>query len=292
MRERSILAVAYTPVSGACSAKRAVAGFLKYVQHRDQHAESKPAVEGLLKYVAHRDRTGSNARLFNREGRVTDEHRRWLAAYVGRSVAGLEVQRWQKTGEVGIDRRRAAYRFVLSPELAKGLDLALLTRTAMAQLEADAGDIGPWLAAEHRNTAHPHVHIVLAARRETAPGHYRTVMLTRPRLQRMKDAIGREIERQRGLELVRAGEPQALRAAPRVVVARPVQRRVASRWRRLRSRQAFPSLRSRSITHLRRNQLLGATMFRLRRAALHYHHQMERELEEDLARREREGWLR
>src|SRR5712691_5173422 len=127
MPERSILAVAYTPVSGTCSAKRAVAGFLKYVQHRDQHPEPKPAVEGLLKYVAHRDRSGSNARLFNREGPVTDEHRRWLAAYVGRSVASLAAQRWQRPAEAGADRRRAAYRFVLSPEFAKGLDLAHLT---------------------------------------------------------------------------------------------------------------------------------------------------------------------
>jgi type IV secretory pathway VirD2 relaxase len=292
MSERAILAVAYTPVSGACSAKRAVAGFLKYVQHRDQHAEPRPAVEGLLKYVAHRDRSGSNARLFNREGTVTDEHRRWLAAYVGRSVTGLEGQRWQKPGEAGTDRRRAAYRFVLSPELAKGLDLAQLTRAAMARLEADAGGIGPWLAAEHRNTAHPHVHIVLAARREVAPGRYRTVMLTRARLQRMKDAIGRDIERQRRLDLVRAGEPQALRAAPHIVVARSAQPHGTPRWRRLRSRQAFSSLRSRSFRHLRRNQLFGATLLRLRGAALSYHHQMERELEAELARREREGWLR
>src|SRR5229473_8062965 len=137
MPERSILAVAYTPVSGPCSAKRAVAGFLKYVQHRDEHPETKPAVEGLLKYVAHRDRSGSNARLFNREGRVTDEHRRWLAAYVGRSVAELPQQRCQKGSEAGSDRRRAGYRFVLSPEIAQGLDLAELTRAAITQLEAD-----------------------------------------------------------------------------------------------------------------------------------------------------------
>ena len=289
MPERSILAVAYTPVSGACSAKRAVAGFLKYVQHRDQHPEAKPAVEGLLKYVAHRDRSGSNARLFNREGKLTDEHRRWLAAYVGRSVAGLEVQRWQKPGEAAGDRRRAAYRFVLSPEVAKGLDLAMLTRAAMAQLEADAGGIGPWLAAEHRNTAHPHVHIVLAARREIAPGRYRTVMLTRPRLQRMKDAIGREIERQRGLELVRAEEPQAPRFSS-IIAKQSGQRHPAARWRRLRGRPAFPSLRSRSI--VRRAQLAGATLWRLQAVALRYRHQMERELEEELVRHEREGWAR
>jgi len=289
MPERSILAVAYTPVSGACSAKRAVAGFLKYVQHRDQHPEPKPAVEGLLKYVAHRDRSGSNARLFNREGKVSAEHRRWLGAYVGRSVAGLDGQSWQKPGQAAVDRRRAAYRFVLSPELAKGLDLAGLTRAAMAQLEADTGGIGPWLAAEHRNTAHPHVHIVLAARREIAPGRYRTVMLTRPRLQRMKDAIGHEIERQRGLELVRDGELQAARLSS-IIAASSMQRHPVARWRRLPVRRAFPSLRSRSI--VRRAQLAGATLWRLQAVALRYRHQMERELEEELVRHEREGWAR
>jgi hypothetical protein len=291
MPERSILAVAYTPVSGACSAKRAVAGFLKYVQHRDQHPEPKPAVEGLLKYVAHRDRSGSNARLFNREGSVTDEHRRWLAAFVGRSVAAMPQQGWQKAGESGTDRRRAAYRIVLSPETAKGLDLSQLTRAAMAQLEIDAGGIGPWLAAEHRNTAHPHVHIVLAARREIAPGRYRTVTLTRPRLQRMKDAIAREIERQRGFALVRPEEPRTPRVSA-AITKRPSRGHRAARWRRVRVRSAFPSLRSRSITHVRRAQLVGATLLRLRAVALRYRSQMEHELEEDLTRREREGWSR
>ena len=291
MPERSILAVAYTPVSGTCSAKRAVAGFLKYVQHRDQHPEPKRAVDGLLKYVAHRDRSGSNARLFNRDGRVTDEHRRWLAAYVGRSVANLPQQRWQNAEGLGTDRRRAAYRFVLSPENASGLDLAQLTRAAMTLLEMDAGGIGPWLAAEHRNTAHPHVHIVLAARREIAPGHYRAVMLTRPRLQRMKDAIAREIERQRGVALVRTDELRTPRFSRAITTAR-VQRHQSASWRRLRARSAFPSLRSSSITHLRRSQLAGASLLRLRAVALRYHRQMENELEKDLARREREGWSR
>src|SRR5712692_1126460 len=290
MPERSILAVAYTPVSGPCSAKRAVAGFLKYVQHRDLHPDTKPAVEGLLKYVAHRDRTGSNARLFNREGRVSDQHRRWLTAYVGRSVAAAPQDRWQNAGELGTDRRRAAYRFVLSPEGAKGLDLGQLTQAAMAQLEMDAGGLGPWLAAEHRNTVHPHIHIVLAARREVAPDRYRTVMLTRPRLQRMKDAIGREIERQRGLELTRTGRPSSRRFSPSV--KHHVDRRATPRWRRLRARSAFPNLRSRSITHVRRTLLVGATLLRLRAVALRYRRQMEHELEADLARREGEGWLR
>jgi len=287
MAERAILAVAYTPVSGDRSAKRAVAGFLKYVQHRDQHPEPKPAVEGLLKYVVHRDRSGSNARLFNRGGKVSDEHRRWLAAYVGRSVANMPKPHWQGPGEA-IDRRRAAYRFVLSPETAKGLDLAQLTRAAMAQLEADAGGLGPWLAAEHRNTAHPHVHVVLAARRQLGPGQYRTVMLTRPRLQRMKDAIGREIERQRGREQELTQQP----LEPRLTVNVTVQKANRPRWRALRRRPLFPNLRSRSVTHLRHHRTVGTTLLRLRAVAIRYQHQMERELDKDLVHRTHEGWQR
>lgn len=290
MAERSILAVAYTPVSGTCSAKRAVAGFLKYVQHRDQHPEPKLRVEGLLKYVAHRDRSGSNARLFNLEGQVSDEHRRWLAAYVGRSVAGLAAQRWQRPAEASADRRRAAYRFVLSPEFASGLDLAHVTRAAMAQLESDAGGIGPWLAAEHRNTAHPHVHIVLAARCEIAPGRYRTVMLTRPRLQRMKEAIGQEIERQRSLEKMRAQRPP-IRHLARSTAMPGAMRHAASRWQRLQAPR-FTYLRSHSVMHLRRGAHLGSTLLRLRTVALRYQRRIEHELEDEMLRREREGWSR
>src|SRR5207248_6449151 len=65
---------------------------------------------------------------------------------------------------------RAAYRMVLSPERADGLDLKALTGAAMAQLGRDVGATPPWIAAIHRNTKHPHVHIVMAARRELAPG--------------------------------------------------------------------------------------------------------------------------
>jgi hypothetical protein len=291
MAERSILAVAYTPVSSARTLRVAVGGFLKYIQHRDQHPDSEPEVEGLLKYVAHRDRTGSRDRLFNRDGQVTDDNRRSLATYVSRSVAGMPARSSRDEGSHAAGRRRAVYRFVLSPEFARGLDLPQLARAAMVQLEADAGGLGPWLAAEHRNTAHPHIHIVLAARREIARGQYRTVILTRPRLQRMKDAIGREIERQRGLEMVHAQRPPTQRLLRTMVIA-DAKRHVAPRWRRLRAKPAFPYLRSRSITHLRRGLLVGTTLLRLRAVALGYHHQMERQLEDELARRDHDGWQR
>jgi hypothetical protein len=108
----------------------------------------------------------------------------------------------------------------------------------------DAGGerLPPWFAAEHRNTAHHHVHIVLAARREVAPGRFNTVLITRARLQRMKEVIKGELERQRRVE--------------------------------------------------RGLNLLGGGFDRVRAVASRYQHQMERELEDELARLQREGWSR
>ena len=86
---------------------------------------------------------------------------------------------------------------VLSPERAEGLDLKALTRAAVDQLGRDAGGTPPWIAAIHRNTKHPHVHIVMAARREIKGGHFRTVVINPTRLAQMKSAVSNELSRQR-----------------------------------------------------------------------------------------------
>jgi len=176
---------------------RRLSGFLRYVQYRDHH---QPAVErelsGLLKYVAHRDRALSEGRLFGSQGAAGDLERKQLAAFVARSLAGPGRQGPAKEGH----RQRAVYQLVISPERADGLDLRGLTRSVMAQLEQDAGTGGlpPWLAAEHRNTAHPHVHVIMAARREVSPDQFRTLVVTRDRLARMKQSMHRELACQRG----------------------------------------------------------------------------------------------
>ena len=112
---------------------------------------------------------------------------------IARSIANLP----QRTAARGI--QRACYRMVLSPEDARGLDLRAVTRATLTQLEVDCGgELPGWIAAEHRNTAHPHTHVVLAARVELAPGQYRPIVITRRRLARMKVAMLGEISRQRG----------------------------------------------------------------------------------------------
>src|SRR5215213_6392417 len=59
-------------------------------------------------------------------------------------------------------RRYLAHRLMLSPPADRcPQDLRAFTRHVMAALERDKGRALHWVAVEHRNTAHPHVHIVL-----------------------------------------------------------------------------------------------------------------------------------
>jgi len=197
---RFFLSIKYTPANTSGGVKKAVGGLLRYLQYRDQHQEEQPPrdVQGLLRYVAWRDVAPPQGRLFNEAGMAGDRERKELGDYIARSVAGLD-----RAPQSNWPPQRAYYGMVFSPEDARGLDLRQLTKEAMAQLERDlGGKLPPWIGAEHRNTAHPHVHIVLGARRELAPGQYRAMMITRPRLARIKLAIGREMARQRGERVI------------------------------------------------------------------------------------------
>jgi hypothetical protein len=75
---RSILSVRYTAVSAAGGVRRAVGGFLRYIQQRDHHHDLEKAggIEGFLRYAAHRDRTMPRGRLFGRDGDARDHDRR------------------------------------------------------------------------------------------------------------------------------------------------------------------------------------------------------------------------
>ena len=203
MRERVILAVRYTPAGSTGQVRKAVGGFLRYVQHRDVHptqpeSQPKPEVSGLLKYVAYRDRASRRAELFGPGGALGSVDRKAFAAFVAGAIDGSRPQTFRgRDGNVH-DRRRAVYRMVISPERARGLDLRRLTVASVAALERELGSGAlRWIAAIHRNTAHHHVHLVLAGMREDSDGGFVRVDLTKPRLAAMKAALSLEIERQR-----------------------------------------------------------------------------------------------
>ncbi|HEV3232317.1 MAG TPA: hypothetical protein VG245_08690, partial [Candidatus Dormibacteraeota bacterium] len=153
------------------------------------------------------------ARLFDASGTVGDTERKALADFIERSVADVR----RRGGPRNSTENHACYRMIISPENSRGLDLRALTKAAVDQLARDAGSGGlpPWIAAEHRNTNHPHVHLIVAGRREVSPGRFRTLLITDPRLDRMKDALAHEMARQRevGARLrataLRAGEARS-----------------------------------------------------------------------------------
>jgi hypothetical protein len=290
-----VLLLSYMPVSAAGGVRKAVGGYLRYMQFRDQRPEPIRAsgLDDFVRYVAHRDRTSPGGRIFGVEGPLTSADRRRLVDYVARSTKGL-APNWVKTRDGKLeDRQRAVYQLVVSPDDWRGLDLRRITRAAMKQLETDAGagGLGPWFAAEHRNTAHHHVQIVLAARREIAPGRFSTLIINRARLQRMKEAIWIEIARQREPERERAEQAPALKAsAPMMTLERG--HHAAPRWRWVRHSAPKPRTRSHRSTVPASYPALAGTVFHLRAVALRYRRQVELELEKELREAEREGWVR
>lgn len=291
----SVLLLSYMPVSIAGGVRKSVGGYLRYMQFRDQRTdpERQGGFDSFVRYVAHRDRTSPGGRIFGADGPLTTADRRRLVDYVARSTKGLEPK-WFKGRDGQLeDRQRAVYQLVISPDDWRGLDLRRLTRAAITQLESDAGPggLGPWFAAEHRNTAHHHVQIALAARREIAPGKFSTLIINRARLQRMKEAIWIEIARQREPERERVEQAPPLKAsAPTITLERGHPE--APRWRWVRQ----PAPRSRTRSHRSMvpasHRTIAGTVFHLRAVAQRYQLQIERELEKELREAEREGWLR
>ena len=96
--------------------------------------------------------------------------------YIQRDGTSREGQRGQLYGpevdradgdaflERGHDDRHQ-FRFIVSPEDAEQMqDMSAFTRDLMKQMETDLGTKLDWVAVNHFNTGHPHVHIVINGR--------------------------------------------------------------------------------------------------------------------------------
>ena len=78
--------------------------------------------------------------------------------------AGRDDAEGRGFAERGADDRHH-FRFIVSPEdAAEMADLKAFTRDLMANAERDLGTRLEWVAVEHRNTEHPHVHVLLRGR--------------------------------------------------------------------------------------------------------------------------------
>ena len=175
----AILRMRWMPINRAVAAR--ANGFIRYVQFRDNlrdHHPDEPDVDALVRYVKHRDETAPGGRLFDGTGSAGDAERRAGRVHRAHLPRG-PGRRWAAFSTDD----RAYYQIIISPADAGGLDLRAVTRAAMRQLASDAGTGGMprWVAGEHRNTKHPHVHVVLAAKRELRDGRYRTLLVTNER---------------------------------------------------------------------------------------------------------------
>jgi hypothetical protein len=278
--------VEFDPAPSGRQVRRAVGGFLRYIQHRDLHPtpkteKPKPDVAGLAKYVAYRDKASSRAELFGPHGTIGSRERKEFVAFVAGSIENSKPQVFRTRAGDLMDRRRVVSRFLISPEVAEGLDLQVLARAAVRQLESDMNVSGlHWIAAVHRNTDHHHVHLVLAGMYLDASGRFRRVDISKPRLVSMKQAIGLEIERQRGQRL-KSHEPAEL--------SRPIPKTEADTGSFVRE-PVVPALRSSEPTRIVRRPSRGrqslhaalhaSSTIALRAVARRYQRQMERELEQ------------
>ncbi len=287
MSERCIVRVKFTLAGGDSVVRRAVGGFLRYVQHRDLHptqrVHQQSSISGLVNYVAYRDQASARAELFGSQGLQGTAGRKAFVDFVARSIAESQPQLFRTRDGRILDRRQAVSRLIISPERSHGLDLERLTRAAMARLAEETGSSDlRWIAAIHRNTAHHHIHLVVAGMHQDVSGRFHRLDVTKPRLAAMKQAVALEIERQRG-ERMPARPVQLLKndaaatlgsrikvaAEPGIGTAKPTFHRDA-RWPRSRPhRLSYGS----------------TTLLRLRAAAQHYRHQVEREAEEEIRRR-------
>ncbi len=298
MSERCFVKVEFDPVTSGGQVRRAVGGFLRYIQHRDLHSAAKPErpgpdVAGLVKYVAYRDKASSRAELFGPRGSLTTRGRKDFVGFVTRSIEGSEPQLFRTRAGILMDRRRAVSRFLISPEAAPGLDLQRLARAAVSRLELEMGVSGlQWIAAVHRNTAHHHVHLVLAGMRLDAADDYHRVDISKHQLAAIKEALGLEIERQRG---ERMPSPWLVEAPPTTAVEEIVSPMVKTPDLAPARVQLLPPRPLRRIfVGARRPQAPAdqgsphpASILALRAVARRYSRQMQRDVERETRLR---GW--
>jgi len=78
----------------------------------------------------------------------------------GVDIAG-KLQSWQAAGD------QQFWKLIVSPEFGDRVELTRLTRELIKQMEKDLGTDFEWVAAEHYNTEHPHVHVVIRGVRDS-----------------------------------------------------------------------------------------------------------------------------
>lgn len=98
----------------------------------------------------------AHGRYIARDGASTAQDRDTAFSDKGKILAADTLSQWQQSGDPRL------FKFILSPEFGQDMSsMEKFTKDFMAKLEKDLGVGIEWLAVDHYNTAHPHVHIAL-----------------------------------------------------------------------------------------------------------------------------------
>ena len=112
------------------------------------------------------------------------------------------LQRWQAEGDERL------WKLIVSPEFGDRVDLSRVTRDLVHHMEDDLGTELEWVAVEHHNTEHPHVHIALRGRRADGEGLH----MNRQYIQsRIREIAGDLCTRQLGYRTERDAQEAELR---------------------------------------------------------------------------------
>jgi type IV secretory pathway VirD2 relaxase len=186
---------------------------------RSTFGRGRVASVRALHRLTHRSRSAViKARVVRHKGRGA------LAAhlsYVARDGVSREQHEGRLFGAVTdeVDRNRFAarceqdrhhFRFIVSPEDAAEMkDLKSFTRELMNQMEKDLGTRLDWVAADHWDTQHPHVHVILRGVAEDG----QDLIIARDYISngmraRTQDLVTRELGLRSDLEIQRSLERQ------------------------------------------------------------------------------------
>jgi type IV secretory pathway VirD2 relaxase len=97
----------------------------------------------------------AHGRYIAREGANSGREREQGFTASGSVNVGKTLDGWQANGDPRM------FKLILSPEFGSEMAMQQFTRDFMAKLEQDMGVPLEWVAVDHYNTDHPHVHVAL-----------------------------------------------------------------------------------------------------------------------------------
>jgi type IV secretory pathway VirD2 relaxase len=104
----------------------------------------------------------AHGRYLARESATLDKDAK--AVGFDRENDGIDIARRLQSWQIAGDRQ--LWKLIVSPEFGDRIDLSRLTRNLIEQMKKDLGTDLEWAAAEHHNTEHPHVHVVIRGVRD------------------------------------------------------------------------------------------------------------------------------